>query len=103
MPALPVVPALLLAALSFQLPDSEGVRHTAAEFRQSKAVVFAFVSADGPMANGYAGTPLRGLRAPWCVVLRRGLRSRGERTPVGLTVPVHFAVAVPAVADQVDD
>src|ERR1039458_7161613 len=59
MPALPVVPALLLAALSFQLPDSEGVRHTSAEFRQSKAVVFAFVSADGPMANGYAATLAR--------------------------------------------
>src|ERR1022692_3323650 len=59
MPALPVVPALLLAALSFQLPDTEGVRHTSAEFRQSKAVVFAFVPADGPMANGYAGTLAR--------------------------------------------
>ncbi|MGA3040494.1 MAG: ascorbate-dependent monooxygenase, partial [Bryobacteraceae bacterium] len=29
MPALLVVPALLLAALSFQLPDTQGVRHTA--------------------------------------------------------------------------
>ena len=45
-PALPVAPALLLAALWFQLPDTEGVPHTPAEFRQSKAVVFAFVSAD---------------------------------------------------------
>jgi mono/diheme cytochrome c family protein len=51
MPALPVVPALLLAALSFQLPDTEGVRHTPAEFRQSKAVVFVFVSPDGPALN----------------------------------------------------
>ena len=59
MPALPVVPALLLAALSFQLPDTKGVRHTSAEFRQSKAVVFAFVPADGPMANGYAATLAR--------------------------------------------
>src|ERR1017187_2213951 len=59
MPALPVVPALLLAALSFQLPDTEGVRHTSGEFRQSKAVVFAFVPADGPMANGYAATLAR--------------------------------------------
>jgi mono/diheme cytochrome c family protein len=42
MPALPVVPALLLAALSFQVPDTAGVRHTPAEFRQSKAVVLAF-------------------------------------------------------------
>src|ERR1035438_4870489 len=54
MPALPVVPALLLAALLFQLPDTEGVRHTPAEFRNSKAVVFAFVPADGPVANAYA-------------------------------------------------
>jgi hypothetical protein len=45
MPALPFVPALLLAALSFQLSDTEGVRHTPAEFRQSKAVVFALVPA----------------------------------------------------------
>ena len=51
MPFLPVVPALLLAALSFQLPDTDGVRHTPAEFRQSKAVVFAFVSANGPVPN----------------------------------------------------
>src|ERR1035441_9641199 len=51
MPALPVVPALLLAALSFQLPDTEGVRHTSAEFRQSKAVVLAFLSADCPISN----------------------------------------------------
>ena len=54
MPALPVVPALLLAALSFQLPDTEGVRHTPAELRQSKAVVFAFVPADWPVADAYA-------------------------------------------------
>src|ERR1017187_5037301 len=42
---------------------------------------------DGERLRCHAGAPLRGLRAPWCVVLRRGLRSRGERTPVGLTVP----------------
>jgi peroxiredoxin len=54
MPPLPAVPALLLAALSFQLPDTEGVRHTPAEFRQSKAVVFAFLSTVCPIANGYA-------------------------------------------------
>jgi peroxiredoxin/mono/diheme cytochrome c family protein len=54
MPALPIVPALLLAALSFPLPDTEGVRHTPAEFRQSKAVVFAFVSTDCPISNAYA-------------------------------------------------
>src|ERR1022692_3709275 len=42
---------------------------------------------DGERLRWHAGAPLRGLRAPWCVVLRRGLRSRGERTPVGLTVP----------------
>jgi len=54
MPALPVVPALLLAALSFQLPDSAGVLHTSAEFRKSKAVVLAFVSADRPISPAYA-------------------------------------------------
>src|ERR1017187_10944632 len=42
---------------------------------------------DGERLRCHAGAPLRGLRAPWCVVLRGGLRSRGERTPVGLTVP----------------
>ncbi len=48
MPALPLVPALVLATLSFQLPDSAGVQHTSAELRQSKAVVFAFFSVDRP-------------------------------------------------------
>ena len=52
MPALPVVPALLLAALSFQIRDTQGVLHTAGEFRRSKAVVLAFVSTDRP--NGFA-------------------------------------------------
>ena len=54
MPALSIVPALLLAALSFQLPDTEGVRHTPAEFRHSKAVVFVFVSAHCPASNASA-------------------------------------------------
>jgi len=54
MPAVPLVPALLLAALSFQLPDSEGVRHASAEFRESRAVVFAFVAADCPVSKSAA-------------------------------------------------
>ena len=58
MPALKVAPALLLAALSFQLPDTEGVRQTPAEFRQSKAVVFGFIPTDAPTAGaGRLGLP----------------------------------------------
>src|ERR1039458_2646526 len=79
MPALPVVPALLLAALSFQLPDTEGVRHTSAEFRQSKAVVFAFVPADGPMANGYAAT----LARLYTAYARRGVSFYGVDSDTG--------------------
>lgn len=51
---MPVVPALLLAALSFQLPDTEGVRHTSAEFRQSQAVVFVFLPTDRAAVNANA-------------------------------------------------
>ncbi len=46
--------ALLAGAFSFNLPDTAGVQHTAAEFRQSKAVVFAFVATDCPISNSYA-------------------------------------------------
>ncbi|MGC9947195.1 MAG: redoxin domain-containing protein [Bryobacteraceae bacterium] len=68
MPPLPVAPALLLAALSFQLPDTEGVLHTSAEFRQSKAVVLVFVAgaprsstADAELARVFAAYAPRGV------------------------------------------
>lgn len=66
MPALPLVPALVLAALSFQLPDSAGVQHTSAELRQSKAVVFAFFSGDSPgsLAEALELTRLHAAFAP---------------------------------------
>jgi mono/diheme cytochrome c family protein len=91
MPALPVVPALLLAALSFQLPDGEGVRHTPAEFRHSKAVVFAFVPADCPMANAYAPE----LARIYAAYAPRGVSfygvdsdTRVSARPLGLPFPV---------------
>lgn len=46
--------ALLASSFSFNLPDTEGARHTQAEFRQSKAVVFMFIADDCPISNAYA-------------------------------------------------
>jgi mono/diheme cytochrome c family protein len=81
MPALPVVPALLLAALSFQLPDTEGVRHTPAEFRQSKAVVFAFGDSAQKAASLYPVYARRG-------VLFYGVQSDPAAHQPGLPFPV---------------
>ena len=41
-------------AISFDLPDSSGIRHTDAELRGAKAAVFAFISCDCPISNSYA-------------------------------------------------
>src|ERR1035441_10945829 len=79
MPALPVVPALLLAALSFQLPDTEGVRHTSAEFRQSKPVVLAFLSADCPISNVRAAE----LARIYTAYARRGVSFYGVDSDTG--------------------
>jgi peroxiredoxin len=46
--------ALLISSFSFDLQDTQGVHHTPAEFRQSKAVVLAFVATDCPISNSYA-------------------------------------------------
>jgi peroxiredoxin len=46
--------ALLASSFLFHLPDTEGVQHTPAEFRHSKAVVFAFIANDCPISNAYA-------------------------------------------------
>jgi mono/diheme cytochrome c family protein len=89
MPALPAVPALLLAALSFQLPDTEGVRHTPAEFRHSKAVVFAFVSADCPASSASAPALAR-IHAAFAPrgVSFYAVQSRAETRRLGLPFPV---------------
>src|SRR5581483_307987 len=42
------------ASLSFDLNDTEGIHHTAAELKESKAAVFAFVATDCPISNAYA-------------------------------------------------
>jgi peroxiredoxin len=46
--------ALLAAAPpKFDLPDTNGARHTAEEWRGKKAVVLFFTMTDCPLANGY--------------------------------------------------
>jgi peroxiredoxin len=51
MVALPMAPALLMAALGFHLPGTDGAWHSAAELSHPQAVVFAFLATDCPMAN----------------------------------------------------
>jgi len=41
------------AAVKFDLPDTNGTRHTAEEWRAKKAVVLFFTMTDCPLANGY--------------------------------------------------
>src|SRR4051794_30746778 len=53
MPLLPLLPALAMSILPFDLPDTAGVHHTAAEFRNTKAAVFAFIGTDCPISNSY--------------------------------------------------
>jgi len=78
---LPVVPALLLAALSLQFTDSEGVRHTSDEFRQSKAVVLAFDRFAQKVAPFYTPYAHRG-------VLFYGVQSDPAAHRRGLPFPV---------------
>jgi peroxiredoxin len=53
------IPVLICGALSaaapvnFDLPDTNGTRHTAEEWRPKKAVVLFFTMPDCPLANGY--------------------------------------------------
>ena len=41
------------APVKFDLPDTNGTRHTAEEWRAKKAVVLFFTMTDCPLANGY--------------------------------------------------
>ncbi len=41
------------AVKSFDLPDTDGVRHTTGEFRQNKATVLVFIATDCPISNSY--------------------------------------------------
>ncbi len=50
--------ALLLAAISFDLRDAQGRRHTLADARESRAVVLLFLAPDCPLSNRY-GPELR--------------------------------------------
>ncbi len=51
---LPGRPASATTISSFDLPDAAGLRHTLAETRGSKAVVFLFLGTDCPLSNRYA-------------------------------------------------
>ena len=41
------------APVKFDLPDTNGARHTADEWRAKKAIVLFFTMTDCPLANGY--------------------------------------------------
>jgi hypothetical protein len=49
-----VWPALLLAAISFDLRDADGRRHTLGAARESRAVVILFLAPDCPLSNRYS-------------------------------------------------
>ena len=43
----------LVAAVTFDLPDGAGARHTQAEWREARAVVVAFVSPSCPLSKRF--------------------------------------------------
>ena len=52
------------APVKFDLPDTNGARHSAEEWRAKKAVVLFFTMTDCPLANGYVPEMNRLARPP---------------------------------------